>query len=1181
MCIRSKYLYFSLTGCLLFLFPSLLHGQQSVFQWPDMKMETRPWTRWWWPASAVDSANISWNLEQIAAAGFGGVEITPIYGAKGQEHRFIDYLSDRWIDMFSWTVAECGRLQLGVDMPPGTGWRTGGPWVALEDADSKLAIDIDHPMPGEIWKYSCAGKRILAIVAYGSFEPINLTDRMQADSNLIWEVPIGTEHIYIAHLQYRGGNVKRPAPGGEGYAVTPYSRNVLRRFLKEFARRSAGFPQNALRAYFHDSFEYVGDACADIFVRFKSIKGYDLSRHLPALNGQADPDQVLRVQADYRDVLGQLVLQDFSNTLSQWSHEQGSLFKNQAHGSPGNLLDLYAAADIPETEIFGTLSGPDADRLINQFASSAAHIVGKPLTSAEGCTWLGEHFTVGLDSMKAAMDHLFLGGVNHVAFHGTIYSPLDIPWPGWLFYASVQMNPLNPVWAAVPALNTYLSRCQAILQSGQPDNDILLYWPYQDAIHGEAPLKKQLAVHDPDWFYNEPVSDIASMLEKNGYAFDYISDQQLASLSIESGQIIAPGGDYKLLIIPSCMYLPAETAHRFLDLADAGAMIILEGHVPMAPGWHNMEERTAELKRIWNQFQQVKGVRKVVDVYEALKTAGIRREMLTDVEGLEFIRRKTDHGTEYFLVNQRKQPFEGWIPLDVEAQSVILMDPMTGSSGKGYVQDVRDGTNVLVQLPSKSSIVLRALSHEIEGAQWTYTYAGLGLSLDRNWKIEFISGGETLPPSGEMTVLDSWTTLGEQAAAFSGTAKYSLRFDDPGRAEKYKLDLGNVQSTAAVHLNGQKMGTSIIAPFQFVLTGLQPKDNLLEVHVTNLAANRIRDLDRREVVWKNFYDINFVNIDYEKFDASNWPVRSAGLLGPVTLQPMVDDVYAFSYFVGNGEDGLHLALSSDGKKWSAVNGGQSLLQPKVGESKLMRDPCIVRGPDGAFHMVWTTSWGGHTIGYAHASDLIHWSEQKAIPVMAHEPMAQNCWAPEICYDEQNEQFQIFWSTTIPGRFPETDSSAKNGRNHRMYSTTTRDFEYFTPTRLFYDHGFNVIDGSIIETDGSFAMFLKDESLFPTAQKNIRLTWSDQIEGPYSVPTEPITGDYWAEGPTGIKIYDRWHLYFDKYVKHSYGLLTSDDLVRWKDESNDLEMPEGIRHGTIFKITATEAIIVRSHFNRKP
>jgi predicted GH43/DUF377 family glycosyl hydrolase len=281
-----------------------------------------------------------------------------------------------------------------------------------------------------------------------------------------------------------------------------------------------------------------------------------------------------------------------------------------------------------------------------------------------------------------------------------------------------------------------------------------------------------------------------------------------------------------------------------------------------------------------------------------------------------------------------------------------------------------------------------------------------------------------------------------------------------------------------------------------------------------------------------------------------------------------EGVYLFSYFMGNGEDGLHLAWSEDGLHWEALNNGQSYLQPQVGESRLMRDPCITQTPDGTFHMVWTTSWQGNTIGYAHSDDLIHWSEQQAIPVMAHEDSVRNCWAPEINYIPESEQFIIYWSSTVTDQFLETANSTEDStqRNHRIYYTLTADFEDFSPTELLYDPGFNAIDASIYPLDDRYLMFIKDETELPEAQKNISIAYADEITGPYAIEGEPITGDYWAEGPTAAQINGQWHVYFDKYRKGEFGLLVSDDLQNWEEQSEQLVMPEGIRHGTIFKVS---------------
>jgi predicted GH43/DUF377 family glycosyl hydrolase len=276
--------------------------------------------------------------------------------------------------------------------------------------------------------------------------------------------------------------------------------------------------------------------------------------------------------------------------------------------------------------------------------------------------------------------------------------------------------------------------------------------------------------------------------------------------------------------------------------------------------------------------------------------------------------------------------------------------------------------------------------------------------------------------------------------------------------------------------------------------------------------------------------------------------------------------YLFAYFKNNGEDGLHLAHSRDGFAWQALNNDQSLLKPVIGTDKLMRDPHITVGPDGAYHMVWTSSWTQPVIGYATSRDLINWSEQRAITPMTHEPDARNVWAPETFYDADAKQFVLFWSTTIPGRFSETDDSGGNKLNHRLYSTTTKDFIQFTPTKLFYNNNFNVIDATIVRDAGRYIMFIKDETRLPTAQKNIRVATSNRAEGPYSSASPPITGtNYWAEGPSAIKIGKRWVVYFDKYVEKRYGAVASTDLKQWTDISPKVRFPEGARHGTVLSV----------------
>ena len=279
------------------------------------------------------------------------------------------------------------------------------------------------------------------------------------------------------------------------------------------------------------------------------------------------------------------------------------------------------------------------------------------------------------------------------------------------------------------------------------------------------------------------------------------------------------------------------------------------------------------------------------------------------------------------------------------------------------------------------------------------------------------------------------------------------------------------------------------------------------------------------------------------------------------------EVYLFSYFQNNGEDGLHLAWSEDALNWSALNNNESLLTPTAGGDKLMRDPCIIQGGDGKFHMVWTVSWNEQGIGYAHSEDLINWSEQRYIPVMEHEPAARNCWAPELFYDADSNRYMIYWATTIPGRFPETDSTGDNGYNHRMYYTTTQDFQTFSETKLLYDKGFNVIDATIQKIGEEYVMFLKNEIKYPKAEKNIRVATSNRLTGGYSAASDPITGD-WVEGPTAIETAQGWVVYFDQYTAHQMGAVRSVDLKTWTNISDELQFPDGTRHGSVFKVKAS-------------
>jgi hypothetical protein len=269
-------------------------------------------------------------------------------------------------------------------------------------------------------------------------------------------------------------------------------------------------------------------------------------------------------------------------------------------------------------------------------------------------------------------------------------------------------------------------------------------------------------------------------------------------------------------------------------------------------------------------------------------------------------------------------------------------------------------------------------------------------------------------------------------------------------------------------------------------------------------------------------------------------------------------VFLFTSFRENGQDGLRFLFSFDGYHWTHVPG--TFLKPHVGPSKLMRDPSLLRGPDGTFHLVWTTGW--HTdkgFGYASSKDLVHWSEQRFVAVMAHEPTTVNVWAPELFYDDHEQQFIICWSSTIPGRYPDHLETRTN--NHRAYYTTTRDFKTFAPTRLFFEPGFSVIDGFIVK-DGARYVFVHKDNTRP--QRNLRVAFGDRPIGPWNKVSAPFTEKF-TEGPSALKVGDHWILYFDMYEAQRYGAVKTRDFRTFTDITKEMSFPEGHKHGTALPV----------------
>lgn len=820
--------------------------------WPQTTPEMRPGTRWWWLGSAVDSINLKRSIEEYSRAGMGSVEITPIYGVKDNDRNEIKYLSPEWMKMLSLVETEAGANGILVDMNQGTGWPFGGPEVTLDDAACKAIFLIDTVERG--------------------LTPVKpLPDKEKPMAKLIAEsrrhLEGNKEEVIRAYLSRTLQTVKRAAPGGEGYVLDHFDRNAvasyLSKFDKAFRENGISYPHN----FFNDSYEVFGaNWTPTLFQEFEKRRGYDLKEKLPELLGLVDDGN--EVLADYRETLGELLLENFTQQWADWAHRRGTEVRNQAHGSPANLIDVYAAVDVPEIEGFGLsdfgIKGLRTDKGFNRkndsdvsmlkYASSAAHITGKPLTSSETFTWLTEHFRTSLSQMKPDLDLMLTCGVNHIFFHGTTYSPFSDPWPGWKFYASIDMSPTNTIWRDAPAMMDYVTRCQSMLQEGRPDNDFLVYLPVGDMWRRRlAPKDKGLlmgfSIHSmgklaPDFI--KSVMEIDSL----GYDCDYISDKYLMTTEYKDGKLVtAAGTPYKALVIPGSGKLKPTLKAHLDSLSASGAKIIY-------------------------------------GIDSAKMASAAKPEQLRTEYSLRTIRRATEDGYIYFMANLTPKDVEASVPLANGFTDAVWFDPMDGDI---FGASVSDG-KVDVALRSGESRILRTYSDKKTGiATRPKLQVAKEYDLKNNpWSLEFTESYPEVSKKFRLKTLKPWTELGDSALnELAGTGIYTTRVNIP-KAEakgKWQLDLGDLRESAKVYVNDHYIGTVWAAPFTIDFDKyMKAGENKIRIEVTNLPANRIAAMDRRNIPWRKFKEINIVDINYKKTGYSDWATVPSGLNSTVTLR---------------------------------------------------------------------------------------------------------------------------------------------------------------------------------------------------------------------------------------------------------------------------------------------------------
>jgi hypothetical protein len=887
---------------LLFSLSTVLFAQDSIVdlhrRFENPPPDARPMMRWWWFGPAVTKPELKKELETMRGAGIGGVEIQPVYplmlddDAKGIKN--LPYLSPEFLDDVSFANTTGRALGLRVDITLGSGWPYGGPKTTLALAAGRLkvlsvpitAATVTPPPLAE-------GDSLIAAFAVSgtekSFDPAS-AKRIDLTSG---SVPGGAENhtalFFIASHTLQ--MVKRPAAGAEGYVLDHFARAAIDEHINDVATPLLNaFGDKPPYSVFSDSLEVYGsDWTTDLPAQFQKRRGYDLIPHLPELLAGGTPEAEA-IRHDWGETLSDLIRDNYLAPLTHFAEARHSRFRSQTYGEPAVTLADEAVPNLPEGE------GPQWRAFsFTRWASSASHLYGRNVTSAETWTWLhSPAFRATPLDMKAEADRMFLLGVNQFVGHGYPYSAPAAGEPGWSLYAAAVFNSHNPWFPVMPDVTEYLQRVSWLLRQGKPANDIAILLPEDDAQASFTP--GHVSVTDEMRRRISP-SLMAAILDA-GYNVDYIDAATIDKLGVIP---------YSVLIIPPTDRIPLATYKKIESYAAGkGKLIALEKLPSLGPGL--MELKTsAEIAALSGRlFKSASHKGILVDSVRDLAEA-LHRALPPDVlaagqtAGLGFIHRKLAGIDVYFVVNTSNRPIDGSVQFRSSRTAVESWDPDSGRTLESL--KFGDGARLpLVLAPYESRVFV--LNNGLESALRSPSPNLEQLAdLSSGWQVRFGDAAASQP----VPALTSWSEIPDRRF-YSGEAVYSRSFTlDPKHplpsSSTIYLDFGTgtpfedkrrpnasgmlalldppVREAAIVFVNGKRVGSLWHPPYRigiskFVHTG----QNQLEVHVYNTAINLLAGQPPRDyAALRAKYGRRF-----DPQDMDNLKPIPSGLFGPIHLE---------------------------------------------------------------------------------------------------------------------------------------------------------------------------------------------------------------------------------------------------------------------------------------------------------
>lgn len=809
--------------------------------------DTRPLVRWWWFGPAVEKDELAREIAAMRTGGFGGFEIQPVYPlalddpAKGI--RNLSFLSEDFLQAVRF-AADTGRAQgLRADITLGSGWPFGGPHVPLTEAAANILMQkvaIPHGTRRVALPSINAGEQLVAVFL-GDGADIASAKPLSVKHNAISIslAPANRERTLLVLVQSRTGQrVKRAGVGGEGFVLDHLNVAAVRHHLDMVGEKLvAAFGETPPYSVFCDSLEVYGtDWTDDLLAQFRRRRGYDLAPHLPALFADGEPAAAIR--HDWALTLSELVDERFLTTVSDWANVHHTQFRAQVYGFPPVTLSSNRLVPLAE--------GEGANwRLFTptRWTSSANHLYGRSITSAESWTWLhSQPFRATPLDIKVEADRLLLQGVNQFVAHGWPYSPAAAGEPGWSLYAAAVFNNHNPWWPVMADVNAYLQRLSYLLRQGEPVADVAVLIPTDDAFARITPGHASVTDQMPALLS----SGVMQQILDGGYSFDYVDGPALE----------ATGFKHQVLILPDIQRIAPALYRRIAVFAKRGGVVIAVGRLPsLGGGFRHAAAEAREVRAISSALFAANAPH-AHHVEEAALGATLREMTPSDLAGgppaLGFVHRKLSNGDLYFVANTGNQPLRAQLVFRSQTQQAQWWEPRTGlahpwTPGEDVALAPYE-SRVFVFGAAASAPVVEAVARKP---------AMTAIDLSSGWHV-LIDGH-----AREISLPHSWT---QDAATrfYSGEAVYTrtialtpaqlaagqvvLSFGSPTPIEEppHRWTAAEIESpvreAAEVFVDGKRAGSVWTPPYTLNLAGfLHAGSNQLEIRVCNTAINRLAD----------------------------------------------------------------------------------------------------------------------------------------------------------------------------------------------------------------------------------------------------------------------------------------------------------------------------------------------------